>query len=311
ATTIQRLLGQYQTLLASVAAHPEQTLATLPLLTEAAYRQQLRQWNETEPAVPAVCFHTLWEARGIQHPDRVALVEGMDGGFFTYHDLNQRANRLAHHLRRLGVGPDQRVGICLKRSWQLMVALLATLKAGGAYVPLDPSYPSARLMLMQTDAQIAVLLTQEDLLAHWCELPDQVCCLDREWPEIKHESAENPTSVVGPGNLAYVIYTSGSTGKPKGVMIFHHGLVNYLEWAVQAYAVEEGDGAPVLGSMGFDATVTSLFAPLLAGRQVVLLAEGGELEALASLRRSSRTFSFIKLTPAHLQLFNPILAGDP
>ncbi|HKA54540.1 MAG TPA: MupA/Atu3671 family FMN-dependent luciferase-like monooxygenase, partial [Candidatus Binatia bacterium] len=133
ATTIQRLLGQYQTLLASVAAHPEQTLATLPLLTEAAYRQQLQQWNETEPAVPAVCFHTLWEARVAQHPDRVALVEeGLDGGFFTYHDLNQRTNQLAHHLRRLGVGPDQRVGICLKRSWQLMVALLATLKAGGA-----------------------------------------------------------------------------------------------------------------------------------------------------------------------------------
>jgi len=312
AATIQRLLGQYQTLLESVTVDPDQALATLPLLTEEECRRQVREWNKTEPVAVTRCVHVLWQARVAQHPDRVALVEeGGDVRCFTYNDLNHRANRLAHHLHRLGVSPDQRVGICLKRSWQLMVALLATLKAGGAYVPLDPAYPGPRLALMQTNARIAVLLTQEDLLAELSELPDRVCCLDREWDEIERGSAQNPDSGTSPDNLAYVIYTSGSTGTPKGVMITHRGLANYLESAVQTYSAEEGDGAPVLGSIGFDATVTSLFVPLLAGRQVVLLAERGELEALAALRRSARMFNFIKLTPAHLEILNGMFAGEP
>ncbi|MBM4254541.1 MAG: amino acid adenylation domain-containing protein [Deltaproteobacteria bacterium] len=312
ATTIQRWLEHYVTLLASAAAQPQQAVATLPLLTDATRRHQLEEWNVTDPAASAACFHKLWEARVAQHPDRIALEEdGEHGRCFTYSDLNQRANQLAHYLRRMGVGPDQRVGVCLQRSWQLMVAMLATLKAGGAYVPLDPSYPSVRLSLMQSDARITVLLTQETFLAQLTDRPNQVCCLDREWGKIASESAANPDINVRPANLAYVIYTSGSTGKPKGVMISHHGLVNYLTWAVQAYAVQEEEGAPVLGSIGFDATVTSLFVPLLAGGKVILLTEGGELEALASLHRSARTFSFIKLTPAHLEIFNTMVPGQP
>src|SRR5262249_19013626 len=141
--------------------------------------------------------------------------------------------------------------------------------------------------------------------------PDQVCCLDREWPEIKHESAENPTSVVGPGNLAYVIYTSGSTGKPKGVMISHHGLVNYLEWAVQAYAVEEGDGARVLGSMSFDARGVRLAAPLRAGRGVGLRGGGEGLGPLPSFPRSPRMFISTNPPPPPVDFSNPFLAGAP
>jgi len=312
AATIQRLLGQYQTLLEAVVSQPEQNLSRLPLLSESERLMQILQWNETEAAAQPTCFHTLWESQVAKHPDRIALVEdGPEGKTFTYDNLNRRANRLARYLRGMGVGPDLRVGICLDRSWQLMVALLASLKAGGAYVPMDPSYPAARLALLQSDAQVAVLLTQQYLLDRLTELPQQVCCLDRDSDAIDRESDRNPVNNVMPTHLAYVIYTSGSTGKPKGAMISHQGLVNYLQWAVRAYDVEQGDGAPVLGSIGFDATVTSLFVPLLAGRRVVLLPDGEELEAMAALHRSPYQFSFIKLTPAHLEILNTLRAGDP
>jgi iturin family lipopeptide synthetase A len=309
AASIRRLLGQYQTLLAAVAADPGQPLATLPLLSEPERRAQIVDWNRTEPAGPACCLHHLWEAQVARHPDRIALVDGSaDGASFSYAELNRRANRLAHHLRGLGVGPDTRVGLCLERSPHLMVALLGTLKAGGAYVPMDPAYPAVRLAQMQADARVAVLLTQADILDRLAEPPRQVCCLDRDGPAIALESDRNPDGGATPDNLAYVIYTSGSTGRPKGAMIPHRGLVNYLEWAAQAYAVAEGDGAPVLGSIGFDATVTSLFVPLLAGCRVVLLPDGEELEALVALNRSPYRYSFVKLTPAHLEILNTLRA---
>ncbi|MBD9358030.1 non-ribosomal peptide synthetase/type I polyketide synthase [Methylomonas albis] len=312
AATIQRLLGYYQTLLEAVVSQPERSLNRLPLLSEAERLMQILQWNQTEPAACPTCFHTLWEEQVAKHPDRIALVEdGPEGKLFSYDNLNRRANRLAHYLRSIGVGPDRRVGICLERSWQLMVALLASLKAGGAYLPMDPSYPAARLAFLQSDAEVAVLLTQEKLLPRLTDLPRQVCCLDRDADTINRESDSNPLNTVLPHHLAYVIYTSGSTGKPKGAMISHQGLVNYLQWAVSAYKVDQGDGAPVLGSIGFDATVTSLFVPLLAGRQVVLLPDGEELEALAALHRSPYRFSFIKLTPAHLEILNALRAADP
>ncbi|TAN70493.1 MAG: amino acid adenylation domain-containing protein [Methylobacter sp.] len=312
AATIQRLLGQYQTLLEAVVSQPEQSLNRLPLLSESERLMQILQWNKTEAAAQPTCFHTLWEAQVAEHPDRIALVEeGPEGRTFTYDDLNRRANRLARYLRRLGVGPDQRLGICLDRSWQLLVALLASLKSGGAYVPMDPSYPVARLALLQSDAQVAVLLTQKYLLDRLTGLPAQVCCLDQDSDAINREADSNLALNVAPTNLAYVIYTSGSTGKPKGAMISHQGLTNYLQWAVHAYDVAQGDGAPVLGSIGFDATITSLFVPLLAGRRVVLLPDGEEFEAMAALHRSPYRFSFIKLTPAHLEILNTLRAGDP
>ena len=309
-STIQRLLGQYQTLLEAVAINPEQDVARLPLLTASEQRTQLQTWNQTEPAASPGCLHTALEAQVTQYPDRIALIE-TDESVWTYSDLNRRANQVAHYLRSLGVGPDQRVGICLERSCHLLVAILGVLKAGGAYVPMDPGYPGARLALMLSDAEATVLLTQAtlDSLPELQHQDVEICCLDRDRAVIHGQPDSNLVCATQPGHLAYVIYTSGSTGKPKGVMIAHHALMNYLEWAVQAYQVADGEGAPVLGSIGFDATITSLFVPLLAGRPVVLLPEGRELEALTSAYAAQRTFSFVKLTPAHLEILNTIRAG--
>ncbi|MFM8331369.1 MAG: MupA/Atu3671 family FMN-dependent luciferase-like monooxygenase, partial [Candidatus Methylumidiphilus sp.] len=312
AATIQRLLGHYQTVLEAVAADPEQRVAALPLLDATQRQAQIVDWNQSGPAAAPACLHSLWEAQVALHPHRIALVDACaDGAALSYGELNRRANRLAHQLRGWGGGPDVRVGLCLPRTASLMVALLGVLKAGGAYVPMDPAYPAARLALMQADAQVAVLVTESAILARLAAPPAQVCCLDRDAVEIARASAANPDSGTAPDNLAYVIYTSGSTGKPKGAMISHRGLVNYLDWAVRAYEVADGDGAPVLGSIGFDATVTSLFVPLLAGRRVVLLPDGEELQALAALNRSPYRYSFVKLTPAHLEALNTLRAADP
>ena len=198
------------------------------------------------------------------------------------------------------------MGICVERSLEMLVGLLGILKAGGAYVPLDPEYPRERLAYMLNDSQVQVLLTQADLLA---SLPDhqQIICLDTDWLFISSQTQSNPISGAISSNLAYVIYTSGSTGMPKGTAIIHQGVVNYLSWATQAYRVSEGTGAPVQSSLAFDATITSLFSPLLVGQKVVLLPQTQEIAALSAVLISESDFSLVKLTPAHLQLLAQLL----
>jgi amino acid adenylation domain-containing protein len=191
-----------------------------------------------------------------------------------------------------------------------VVGLLGILKAGGAYVPLDPSYPPERLAFMLEDARVPVLLTQEGLAPTLPPTPAQLLCLDREWGKIALASAANPMGAVSPENLAYVIYTSGSTGKPKGVMIIHRGLINYLSWCTEAYAVAGGNGTPVQSSIGFDATITSLFPSLLVGRLVVLLPEAQEIEGLSALLKSKSNFSLVKITPAHLDALGQLLPPE-
>ncbi len=310
--TVQGLVDQYRTLLDAATRTPDQPLAALPLLSDEARRHYLRDWTESAPAAAPATYPTLWAERAARFADRVALIDESAGGVcLTYGELERRANRLAHRLRRLGVGPEDRVGLCLERSWQVVVALLGTLKAGAAFVPLDPAYPRARLDMMRRDAGIAALVTREGLLERLPDLSCPVLCVDRDRADLETEPATPPAIPLLPDNLAYVIYTSGSTGKPKGVMISHRAFVNYVNWAAQAYMAEDGDGAPVLGSIGFDATLTSLFVPPLGGRPVVILTDGNDVEALTALGHSSRHFNFVKLTPAHLDLLNTLTDGKP
>jgi amino acid adenylation domain-containing protein len=252
------------------------------------------------------CVHRLFEAQASRTPEAVALA--FAGAELSYGELNGQANRLAHYLRSLGVGPEVLVGLCAERSAEMVVGLLAVLKAGGAYVPLDPGYPPDRLAWMLDDARTPVLLTQAHLLDRLPAHSARVVCLDRDWPEIDREPDTNLTDGATPDNLAYVIYTSGSTGRPKGAMIVHRGLTNYLTWCTRAYDVGEGCGAPVHSSISFDLTVTSLFAPLLAGRRVDLLGDDLGIEQLAEALRSGPGYSLVKITPAHLQLLGQQLS---
>lgn len=263
---------------------------------------ELGRWNDTPAEFPQVCTHELFEQQVALNPEAVALVFGKRR--VSYGELNERANRVAHYLRRRGVGPDMLVGVCLERSPEMVVALLAVWKAGGAYVPLDPSYPPERLSFMVEDAQTLLLLTEEKCRPLFSTANDRVICLDRDWPLLSKEPGDNPASLANPSNLAYVIYTSGSTGKPKGAMIVHRGLVNYLCWAIKAYAVEPGRSVPVHSSISFDLTVTSLYTPLLAGGQVELLPEGIGAENLLAALVGAGDRSLVKITPAHLKLIS-------
>ncbi|MFO0760427.1 MAG: amino acid adenylation domain-containing protein, partial [Byssovorax sp.] len=225
----------------------------------------------------------------------------------TFRALDEQANRLARRLRALGMGPDRLAAVCLQRSLALPVALLGVLKAGGAYVPLDPTYPRDRLGFMLEDSAAPVLITERALIDRLPAGNAEVLALDTL--DLSAESAERLDGGAAPDNLCYVIYTSGSTGRPKGAMLEHSGVANYLRWAIDAYRVGEGRGAPVHSSIAFDLTVTSLFAPLLSGKPVVLLPEDKSVLALGEALRDGDDFSLVKLTPSHLEAISSQL--DP
>ena len=245
-------------------------------------------------------MHELFEEQVERTPDAVAVV--YEQTQVSYAELNARANRLAHYLRSLGVGPESRVALCLERSVEMVVSLLAVLKAGGAYVPLDPSYPLDRLAYMLDDAAPVVVLTHAAVDGAVRELlaSKPVVAVDQSvlWSDA---SAENPArGGLTPAHLAYMIYTSGSTGHPKGVMIEHRQLTNYVSWAWATYLVD--GGALVSTSLSFDATVTSLFTPLVQGARATLVPTNGELEALEAHVIECSECHLIKITPAHLHL---------
>lgn len=297
-TTAERMLNHFVRLLEAIVAEPVRPVGLLPMLSEEELAQLLHTWNETAADYPKeLCLHQLFERQAALTPHSVAVA--LEGESLTYAALNGRANQLAQRLRALGVGPDVLVGIFMERHPLLLVGMLAVLKAGGAYLPVDPTYPQERVTYILTDAQAPVILTQSHLAGLLGEQAATVICLDAE-PAAGDD--KNLESLAGPGHLAYVIYTSGSTGRPKGAMIHHQGLVNYLWWALHAYKVADGGGAPVHSSISFDLTVTSLWLPLLAGRRVELLSEARGIEALGGALTEPGGCSLVKLTPAHMEL---------
>ncbi|HZO72941.1 MAG TPA: amino acid adenylation domain-containing protein, partial [Ktedonobacteraceae bacterium] len=281
AATIARLEGHWKTLLESIISDPTCPIADLALLAPVERTQMLEQWNVTQVSYPRdTSLHERFEVQVARNSDALALVCGEEQ--VTYHELNRRANQLAHYLQRLGVGPEVRVGLCLKRSVELVVGLLSILKAGGAYVPLDPSYPAERLSFILLDSQVSVLLTQSELLE---QLPPQgralVVCLDTTWAQVTQEPGTKPTSGVQPDNLAYIIYTSGSTGKPKGVSIEHRNVLALLSWACETFPAADLSGVLLSTSICFDLSVFELFAPLSRGGWVLLCDNALQLPTLA------------------------------
>ena len=310
AETIARHVDAFVTLLEGIVATPQKSVSDLPMLGAQAAEQLFSAWNHRATDVaPQVCVPEWFETQVAQTPTAVALRFGQQS--WTYEQLNQEANRLAHWLREQGVGPDQVVALHMHRSVELVVGLLAVLKAAGAYLPLDPAYPAQRLAFMQQDAGAKLLLTQQSLTSQWAHVSDlRVLCLDSERARYADASERNPSPLAGLDHLAYLIYTSGSTGQPKGALIEHRGLSNYLAWAVQHYEIAHGEGAPLHSSISFDATITCLLAPLMAGRTLSVLSEDEpEIEVIHSALTSGHDWSVVKVTPAHLEMLNAML--DP
>jgi amino acid adenylation domain-containing protein len=270
--TIERFNGHLQILLNGILQNPDETIGRLPLLGELERHEVLEQFNETATRYARdKCIHQLFEEQVRRTPDAIAVI--CQGQPLTYRELDEKANRLARTLRQLGVGPDRRVGVCLLRSLEMVIALYAIHKAGGAYVPMDPTYPAERLAFMLEDAQVTLLLTQKALEALVPSGQTRQLCVDAPVepahsgasPVADHESASGVT----PDHLAYLIYTSGSTGKPKGVMVQHGNAVNLFAGMDQIL-----DGPPgtwlAVTSISFDISVVELFWTLTRGYKVIL-----------------------------------------
>jgi amino acid adenylation domain-containing protein len=269
ADTITRMSGHFQTLLEAIVTNPHQPVSQFPLLSEAEQHQLLVEWNDTQVDYPKdLCVHQLFEAQSAQTPEAVAVE--FEGQQLTYRELNDRANQVAHHLRSLGVGPDGLVGICVERSLEMVIGLLGILKAGGAYVPLDPSYPQERLAFMLEDAQVPILLTQQQLVEKLPENQARVICLDTDWEVLTPQSEENPLSEVMADHLAYVMYTSGSTGRPKGVSVIHRGVMRLVKQANYASFTAE-EVFLQLAPISFDASTFEIWGSLLNGARLVVM----------------------------------------
>ena len=283
ATTIKRLFRHYQVLLDSIVANPEQHIAELSLLTEEEQRL-FAAVNDTQTEYPATkCIHELFEEQAARRPEAIAVV--CDGRELTYEELNRQANRLARHLRGLGVGPETMVGVLMERSSEMVIGLLGVLKAGGAYVPLDLNYPKQRLGLMLEETQVGLILTQEQWQKSLPEFNGAVLCLDSELALFGDKEKNNLSTVNHPDSLAFVFYTSGSTGKPKGVMAMQRNAVNYLTCLVRDHQISAADVVLQTASLSFDAAVRDIIGPLIAGAKLVLVADNDVKDPFVLLSR--------------------------
>ena len=265
-----QMAGHFQTLLEGIVVHSEAKLSKLPLLREAERQILLKEWNNIQTEYPqSQCIHQLFEAQVEKNPDAIAVV--FEEQQITYRELNFRVNQLARHLQALGVKPEIPVGICVERSLEMVVGLLAILKAGGAYVPLDPAYPKERLAYILSDSQLPVVLTMEGLSETLPSHNAKVVYLDADREVIAQQSKENLVSGATNKNLAYTIYTSGSTGKPKGVLVNHANVTRLFEAVQSCYHFNARDVWTLFHSYAFDFSVWEIWGALLHGGRLVVV----------------------------------------
>ncbi|HKX26068.1 MAG TPA: AMP-binding protein, partial [Blastocatellia bacterium] len=318
-TALEKLVGALETL-------PETETRAIDVLPESERRQILVEWNATDAHYQPVksgmagsrrevCIHELFEMQVEQTPEAIALVH--ETGCLTYAELNARANQLAHYLCRLGIGPDARIAICMDRSIEMVVALLATLKAGGAYVPLDPAYPHERLVYMLEDSSSALMLTHHDVspvaAGHSPAIP--ILNLERDaeqWAGQPRHNLDRAALGLSPRSLAYLIYTSGSTGLPKGVMVEHRGLCNLASVQIQAFAVDPGSRVLQFASFSFDACISEMAMTLCSGAKLVI-PPGGSILAGETLLETIKRYgiSHVTLPPAVLAALSEDAVLDP
>ncbi|WP_186082844.1 amino acid adenylation domain-containing protein [Burkholderia gladioli] len=301
-----RILAYYVAALEAIAADAQADHSRADLLSRAEREQLLVHWNDTAMPFPEhACLHQLVEQQAARRPDAIAVVDARER--LSYAELNARANRLAHRLRRLGIAPDDRVALCMERGATIVVAILAVMKAGGAYVPLDPAYPAERLAHMLADSAPVAALTDSRSRARLAGLPAAVPVfeLDTQADSWRDEAVDDlPPGEIGldAGHLAYVIYTSGSTGTPKGVMIEHRGLVNHAMAIIASFEVREDSRVLQFASTSFDASISEVVMALCRGAALYVPADGirQDRRALwAYLEREAITHA--TLPPALLQ----------
>jgi amino acid adenylation domain-containing protein len=270
-STIDRLVRHFVILLTGFVAQPDARVDEVSLLTPIE-QQQMREWNTTPPAPATDLLHRRFEAQAARTPDAVALIQDLIQGnrAMTYAELNARANQLGHFLRRQGVVSGTFVGICLERSFDLVIALLGTIKAGGCYVPLDPAYPSERWTYTLQNAGIRVLLTQESLLSLLPAPEWEVLCLDRDRHRVAACSTEDPPPASALDDLLVVIYTSGSTGRPKGAALYQRSFLSLVDWYIANFDLREDDSFLLISSIAFDLTQKTVFSPLVSGGRLII-----------------------------------------
>lgn len=296
--TIERWLGHYQTLLHGMVADPMQPVAELPLVTACERQQLLVEWNDTASDYPAdKSFADLFEMQAARTPDAPAVT--CQGVTLTYQELNERSNQLAHQLLTRGVGrhpqTETLVAVCLERSLEMLIALLAVQKAGGAYVPLDPAFPSERLALMINEADVRVVLTTT-ALSPLLPQPDRHLCVEQGFSQ---QPSSNPVRYIGPHHLAYCIFTSGSTGKPKGVLIEQRALTNFLCAMQQALLLTTSDRLLAVTTIAFDIAALELYLPLLVGAQLMIATETERADGfLLAQRLANSGATLMQATPA-------------
>ena len=276
--TIERWLGHYHTLLQGVIANSLNSLDTLALLSDSEQKQVTLDFNQNavDYRFPGL-LHELIERQVEKSPQLPAVT--FENKTLTYAELNQRANQLANHLRKLGVGPDVLVGVFMERSIEMVVGLVAILKAGAAYVPIDPEYPQDRVAFMIRDADCPVLLIHAGVKEKLPRCECKVIDLADDWNLIARESSDNLPPVASSENLAYMIYTSGSTGMPKGAMNSHRGICNRLLWMQSEYRMTESDVVLQKTPFSFDVSVWEFFWPLIVGARLVVAKPGGHRDA--------------------------------
>ncbi len=346
AATIGRMFQHFQNLLEAIVAQPDRGIGELPLLSEAERRQMLMEWNDTPaPYEQDVCMHQLFERQVARDPEALAVVfpsagAGRPDEVLTYGELNERANRLAHHLRALGAGPGAMVAVYMDRSPEMIVAVLGVLKAGGVYVPLEVSFPRPRVQSIMASLGVRCILTQgaqlQRIAAMQADLPTlaHVVCLDepgrpehangngsaelaphvRLWAatDLERRPDTNLPATIDSDGLAYVIFTSGSTGQPKGVMVRHRPAINLIEWVNRTFEVGATDRLLFVTSLCFDLSVYDIFGMLAAGGSIRVVADA-DLRDPESLLRMVRDepITFWDSAPAALQQLVPFFPPAP
>ena len=313
--SIERFVDYFETLARNVIRQADGEVGAVSLMSESEWESWIVKWNKTAHAYPKEqSLPELFASVAKKHAKETAV--SWKNGQLSYENLNVQSNKLAHYLSENNIGVGSRVAIYLDRSPELFVAMLGVLKSGAAYVPMDKQYPKERISYMLEDAAPSMIITTSELSANVPSDSIRLILIDQDADKWSKFSEKNLSIAIVQRDTAYVMYTSGSTGNPKGTLIHHKGLLNYLTWARDYYKTTDGVGSPLHASIAFDATITSLFTPLISGRTVQIVpTDGIEIEHITRSLideggNPTADWSLVKITPSHLELLNAMIPDE-